>query len=200
MLLQNHVAALAYGDDMHSVEKHSDNRRGFFAKVVAVVAGGASLLVPLASGLTVFFGPLWRKAKSPRVRVALLSQVPDDGLPRFFPVEADRQDAWNGYPQQRIGGVYLVRDKGEQQPIAFTAKCPHAGCFIGYTAGAEKFQCPCHTSTFHLDGTRIRGDAEVSPRDMDRLPVELTDTAGLAEVWVEYIEYQTGHKEQRQAV
>lgn len=195
---------------MHSIEKHDDNRRGFIAKVVAVVAGGIALLVPLTSGLTVFFSPLWRKGKSPRVRVALLSQVPDDGIPRFFPVQADREDAWNRYPQQRIGAVYLVRQKGERQPIAFAAKCPHAGCFIGHTPGADKFRCPCHTSQFNLDGTRVNGDNEVAPRDMDRLPVELVvngsadgqssaDTTAV-EVWVEYIEFQTGSKEQIRAV
>jgi len=178
--------------------------------------------------LVVFLNPLWRKVRSPQVRVALLSQVPDDGVPRLFPVRADRVDAWNRYPQQRIGAVYLLREKG-QTPIAFTAKCPHAGCFIGYVPGSGLFQCPCHTSTFHLDGTRLHGDAEVSPRDMDRLPVELKPfgtasasganssetvsgnasqdvqvtgpaTDGDTEIWVEYIEFQTGHKKQIRAV
>jgi menaquinol-cytochrome c reductase iron-sulfur subunit len=188
------------------------------------------MLVPLTSGLVVFLSPLWRKTKSPQVRVALLSQVPEDGTPHFFPVSADRTDAWNRYPQQRIGGVYLLREKNQdqnksgQKPIALTAKCPHAGCFIGYAPGADAFRCPCHTSTFHLDGARVHGDAEVSPRDMDRLPVELrpvgtelsravdsneaiqvASTADLsnvrdAEIWVEYIEFQTGHKQQIRAV
>ncbi len=224
------------------------DRRSFVAKLVAVVSGGAALLVPLASGLVVFLGPLWRKARSPQVRVALLSQVPEDGIPRFFPVRADRVDAWNRYPQQRVGGVYLLREKG-QEPIALTAKCPHAGCFIGYVRGSDVFQCPCHTSTFHLDGARVHGDAEVSPRDMDRLPVELKPVGSVsssgvsssgvsssgvsssgvsssgaassgavantdapsatnsaeasgqdAEIWVEYIEFQTGHKEKIRAV
>ena len=61
------------------------------------------MLTPLAGGMASFCSPLFRKRKKPSVRVALLSQVPDDGQPRYFPVSIDRQDAWNRYPQQRVG-------------------------------------------------------------------------------------------------
>jgi Rieske Fe-S protein len=179
----------------------TEDRRGFFAVATTVLAGALAVLTPLAVGVATFFSPLLRRQRSPQVRVALLSQTPDDGLPRSFPVSFDREDAWNRYPQQRVGAVYLVRPPGAAQPIAFTAKCPHAGCFVGYTAGDEQFQCPCHTSAFHLDGVRVYGDAEVAPRDMDRLPVELReirDPSGetATEVWVEYIDFLTGRKEQ----
>ena len=177
-----------------------DNRRSFFAVATTIVAGALATLTPLAVGLVTFFSPLFRKGRSPRVRVALLSQTPDDGLPRYFPVSFDREDAWNRYPQQRVGAVYLIRPPGAAQPIAFTAKCPHAGCFIGYRAGDDHFQCPCHTSAFTRDGARVHGDAEVAPRDMDQLPVELREIHGpggetATEVWVEFIDYLTGRKE-----
>lgn len=212
----------------------NDNRRSFFAVAVAVVTGAFAVLTPLGAGIASFLTPLFRKSKSATVRIALLDQVPDDGVPRSFPVLADRVDAWTRYPQQRVGAVYLVRHKGEATPTAFTAKCPHAGCFIGYTPGEDTFKCPCHTSAFKLDGSRARGDNEVSPRDMDKLKVELRTVAGedaavvaapegdepqrrrrrrqrgapdpainrdaaeqvkLVEVWVEFIDFQTGHKE-----
>lgn len=203
--MQSHSSVPTSASEPNDV---TDHRRSFVAKMAAIMTGGTALLVPLMSGLVVFLNPLWRKAKSPKVRVALLSQVPADGVPRYFPVLADRNDAWNRYPQQRIGAVYLLQERGQQErgqpPTAFAAKCPHAGCFIGYTPGSEVFQCPCHTSAFHLDGTRVHGDAEVSPRDMDRLPVELKPVGvGVeedVEIWVEYIEFQTGHKQQIQSV
>jgi Rieske Fe-S protein len=208
----------------------SASRRSFVAAVAAIVTGGLAALAPVGAGLATFFSPLFRRSKPAQVRVALLDQVPDDGLPRFFPVLADRVDAWNRQPAQRIGAVYLVREKGAKEPVAFTAKCPHAGCFIGYTAGEDAFKCPCHTSSFKLDGTRLRGDAEVSPRDMDKLKVELRgpadagESAGgglrmrrrrrrgrgapdapdddddnsvdVIEVWVEFVDFETGRKEQ----
>jgi menaquinol-cytochrome c reductase iron-sulfur subunit len=175
-------------------------RRSFVAVVAALVTGAIATLTPLGAGLATFFSPLRRKATSSEVRVALLEQVPDDGVPRMFSVLADRVDAWNRYPAQRIGAVYLLRNKGEATPIAFTAKCPHAGCFIGYTPGDKEFKCPCHTSAFKLDGKRVNGDAEVAPRDMDTLAVELrsVDVEGggkIEEVWVDFVDYQTGHKE-----
>jgi len=178
-----------------------EDRRSFFTAIAAIVTGAIAVVTPLLAGVATFLSPLFRKNHSPTVRIALLSQVPDDGMPRYFPVVTDRDDAWNRYPQQRVGAVYLVRQANEPTPIAFTAKCPHAGCFIGYTAGDDEFQCPCHTSAFKLDGSRENGDNEVSPRDMDKLPVEvreikLADGEMAQEVWVEFINFQTGHKEQ----
>jgi menaquinol-cytochrome c reductase iron-sulfur subunit len=223
------------------VKNMPPTRRSFVAVTAAIVTGAIATLTPLGAGLATFLSPLRRKATSSEVRVALLEQVPDDGVPRMFAVQADRVDAWNRYPAQRIGAVYLVRQPGEATPVAFTAKCPHAGCFIGYTPGDKEFKCPCHTSAFKLDGTRMKGDAEVSPRDMDKLAVELRLIDPLAaaaepaadgpaadepaangggrrvrrrqrgrtlpaadvaaapashvEVWVDFVDYQTGHKE-----
>ena len=175
------------------------SRRSFVTVVAALATGAVATLTPLAVGIASFFSPLRRKATASTVRVALLDQIVDDGVPRAFPVLADRVDAWNRYPAQRIGAVYLVRQPGEKTPVAFTAKCPHAGCFIGYTPGEDAFKCPCHTSSFKLDGTRVGGDAEVSPRDMDTLTVEVRSVpAGegtIDEVWVEFVDFQTGHKE-----
>ncbi len=185
-----------------SAESHSapKNRRSFFAAVAAVIAGGVAVLTPIGVGIASFLTPLFRKSQSSKVRIALLDQIPADGMPRSFPVLADREDAWTRYPAQRIGAVYLIRKAGEAKPTAFTAKCPHAGCFIGYTPGAKVFLCPCHTSAFNLDGSRVNGDAEVAPRGMDELPVEIrqvktADGEQLAEVWITFLDFQTGHAE-----
>lgn len=179
-----------------------NNRRTFLAAVAAVFTGAIALVTPLVVGIVTYLSPLFKKnsSGSNKVRVALLDQIPDDGMPRAFPVVMDRVDAWTKYPAQRVGSVYLVRQPGEEQPLALTAKCPHAGCFIGYTPGDTLFRCPCHTSAFKLDGARARGDAEVAPRDMDRLPVELVsittaDGTNTSEVWIEFSDFQTGHTE-----
>ncbi len=182
-------------------DRSGSSRRSFFA----VVTGALATLTPALAGLATFLSPLLRKVKNHKVRVALLDQVPDDGMPRFFPVIADREDAWNRYPQQRIGAVYLVRQPGEATPTAFTAKCPHAGCFVGYTLGDQQFKCPCHTSVFNLDGSRARGDDEVAPRDMDTLTVELRQRKAVegqetTEVLVEFVDYQTGRREKMPTV
>jgi len=177
-------------------ENGTANRRSFFA----IVTGGLALFAPLGAGLWSFLSPLFRRADSPQVRVALLGQVPDDGKPHFFPVITDRQDAWTHYTEQKVGAVYLIRQPGDELPTAFTAKCPHAGCSVGYSAKEEKFKCPCHTSAFGLDGCRVNGDSEVAPRDMDTLDVELrkieiSDDQPVTEVLVTFVDYKTGHSE-----
>ncbi|MGI9428946.1 MAG: ubiquinol-cytochrome c reductase iron-sulfur subunit [Bythopirellula sp.] len=172
------------------------DRRSFFA----ILTGGLAMLAPIGAGVWAFLSPLFRKADSPQVRVALLEQVPDDGKPYFFPVVTDRQDAWTHYQAQKVGAVYLMRQPGEEQLVAFTAKCPHAGCAVGYSVEEEKFKCPCHTSAFNLDGSRVNGDDEVAPRDMDTLAVELNpidvgDGQSVTEVLVTFVDYKTGHSE-----
>ncbi|MCH2113658.1 MAG: Rieske 2Fe-2S domain-containing protein [Pirellulales bacterium] len=169
------------------------NRRSFFA----ILAGAIAMLGPIGAGICTFLSPLFRQTQSPAVRVGLLSQVPDDGEPHFFSVVTDWQDAWNRYPRQKIGAVYLIRQPGANAPIAFTAKCPHAGCSIGYSAAEGVFKCPCHTSVFNIDGTRAQGDEEVAPRDMDLLDVSLEELAveggdPVIEIWVNFVDYQTG--------
>lgn len=183
-----------------SPEAKPPNRRSFVTIAAALVTGAIAVLTPLGAGLAAFLTPLFRKSKSAQVRVALLDQVPADGVPRVFPVLAERVDAWTRYPEQRIGAVYLIRKPGEAAPTAFTAKCPHAGCFIGYTPGEQEFKCPCHTSAFNLDGTRVNGDAEVAPRGMDPLKVDVRTIAAANgakadEVWVDFVDYQTGRKD-----
>lgn len=175
-----------------------NDRRGFLTKAAAIAFGSVLAVVPLASAVAVFISPLWRKQVGSEVRVALLDQVPDNGEPVGFPVITDRVDAWNRYPAQRVGAVYLIRKPGEETPVAFTATCPHAGCFIGYTPGQDHFQCPCHTSAFNLDGSRVNGDKEVAPRGMDSLEVVVRPSKAdpnIKEVWVRYERFRTGQKE-----
>jgi menaquinol-cytochrome c reductase iron-sulfur subunit len=166
-------------------------RRGFLTRLGAVFVGGLVGLVPLASGLFVFLDPLRRKTAQGRaIRVATTAALPEDGTPAQFPVIADRTDAWNRYPAEPIGAVYL-RKAGEKIEC-FSAICPHAGCFVGYNADAKQFRCPCHTSAFELDGTRI--EPSPSPRNMDTLALDEKKLAE-GEIWVQYQNFLTGKPE-----
>jgi menaquinol-cytochrome c reductase iron-sulfur subunit len=168
----------------------SDDRRTFFKKVLAVAIGTLIVIVPSAAGLTVLFDPLRRKTnKAEFLPVTNLDALPDDDLPHSFQVVADRRDAWNMYPAQRIGAVYLRRNKDEV--IAFNVVCPHLGCFVDTTPEGS-FKCPCHNSAFHKDGSLIEGS--VSPRGLDKLEV---DQASLKQgiVKVRFQNFQAGTHE-----
>lgn len=63
-------------------------------------------------------------------------------------------------------GGFVVKDKGKVN--VFAINCSHLGCPIavayldanGVTqTSAQSFDCPCHGSRFHLDGTVLRGPA-----------------------------------------
>jgi Rieske Fe-S protein len=168
------------------------DRRGFFKKVLASVLGTVIAVVPFAAGLAVWLDPVRRKTKAggQLVRVGTLSALPDDGVPRKFTVLASRVDAWNKSPETAVGAVYLRREKGAK-PRAFNVVCPHAGCFVDYLPAKNGYLCPCHNSTFALDG-KINDAKSPSPRGLDELEVEVRNDS---EIWVKFQNYRAGVSE-----
>ncbi|MBI3850736.1 MAG: Rieske (2Fe-2S) protein [Verrucomicrobia bacterium] len=177
---------------MHAPDStQQPDRRGFFKRAFATVIGIVIGLVPIASGLTVFFDPLRRKSStSGAIRVTTLEALPIDGVPRKFPVVASRVDAWNTFTEVPIGAVYLRRT-GERTLQAFNVVCPHAGCFVDFLPERGSFRCPCHESTFTADG-KIDNPDSPAQRGLDSLKVEIR---GNKEVWVEFQNFQAGHAE-----
>ncbi|SRR6266511_164234 len=166
-------------------------RRGFLKKVAAVIIGAAAGLVPAVSGMIVLFDPLRRKSESASaVLVASLTALPEDGVPRKFSVIASHTDAWNRIPRVPVGAVYLRR-VGDRNVQAFNVICPHLGCFIDYVASRKGYYCPCHNSTFGIDG-RIANPKSPSPRAMDELEVEIRNGH---EIWVKFQNFRTSEKE-----
>jgi len=166
-------------------------RRGFIKKVLAGVLGTLAGLVPAGIALNAFCDPLRRKSKVDNtVRVASLDILPGDGVPRKFTVVASMQDAWNKFPQTPIGAVYLRRT-GEKKVEAFNVVCPHAGCFVDYSPARTEYYCPCHRSSFALDG-RVKNPSSPSPRGMDSLEVEIRNGH---EIWVKFQNFVSGHAE-----
>ena len=56
-----------------------------------------------------------------------------------------------------VGDIVLTQER-PGQIRAFSTECPHAGCAVSKVAGAELI-CPCHGSSFGLDGAVITGPA-----------------------------------------
>ncbi|MEX0793172.1 MAG: Rieske 2Fe-2S domain-containing protein [Pirellulaceae bacterium] len=175
-----------------------DDRRSFMTKAAAVVIGGFVAIVPLGAGLATFLDPIFRKSKvGSSLKVASLDALPADGVPRRFPVIDDMVDAWNRYPAQPVGAVYLRRMPESDEVHAFNAICPHAGCFVDFnTAAGDEglFQCPCHDSNFMPDGARYQPEKCASPRDLDSLEVDAEKLAA-GEIWVEFKNFLAGHAE-----
>jgi menaquinol-cytochrome c reductase iron-sulfur subunit len=164
------------------------DRRDFLTKAAAVAIGTVSTLVPVGAGLVTIFDPLRRRsAESGPILVTTLNALPNDGKPRRFQIVADRQDAWNKYPQVPIGAVYLRR-VNEKTVEALNVTCPHAGCPVEFKEADGSFLCPCHDSKFKLDGT-IDDPKSPSPRALDSLEVEIRNDS---EIWVTYRNFEPG--------
>lgn len=163
-------------------------RREFLTKAAALTIGGVTTLVPAAAGLMTILDPLRRKsAAGGFLHVTSLNALAEDGTPRRFEVIADREDAWNKFPQVPVGAVYLRRGP-ERKIEALNVTCPHAGCPVEYKAGIKGFLCPCHDSKFHLDGT-LANVSSPSPRALDTLEVEVRNEA---EIWVRFQNFEAG--------
>jgi len=176
------------------------SRRGFFSEVLAFVIGGSILTVPLVGGLALFLDPLLRRKRSSTsgqdarrdadgyLRVASLASLPDNGKPQIFTVYDDVVDAWNKFPDQPIGRVFL-RKLPDGNVTAFNVRCPHLGCAVDYRSSHNDYFCPCHMSAFNLDGQK---ENEIPPRGMDSLDVKIKNKT---EVWVRYQFFKAGTPE-----
>jgi Rieske Fe-S protein len=152
------------------------------AKVVAVACGGLATIPPVVAGLWAFLDPLRRtRGAASFLSVADLAAIPDDGLPRQFPVIADRVDAWTGFAAEPVGAVYLSREQGSREVRALSATCPHAGCSVEMAPGGRCFRCPCHNSEFTFDGGIV--PPSPSPRAMDALECEVGRDGAVAVQW-----------------
>jgi menaquinol-cytochrome c reductase iron-sulfur subunit len=174
-------------------------RRGFVAQLTAIAIGGLVGVFPAAVGLATFLNPLRKSAKEKQIpvgsdvdgyyRVTTLDSL--SGIPQAFKIIADRKDAWNTFPKDAIGAVFLSR-AGSGDVRAFNVTCPHAGCAVDYKAGKQAYHCPCHNSSFDPDG--VRDPKSPSARNLDSLPVKISDDGA---VWVKYQDFKTGDKDKK---
>ncbi|MBU1451007.1 MAG: ubiquinol-cytochrome c reductase iron-sulfur subunit [Proteobacteria bacterium] len=67
------------------------------------------------------------------------------------------------------GPVALVRDQGGY--FALSLVCPHLGCRPSWQQAQGRFLCPCHGSSFALDGQRLSGPA---PKGLSHVALKIT--------------------------
>jgi menaquinol-cytochrome c reductase iron-sulfur subunit len=169
--------------------EHSPPRRGLLAGIAAVITGALITLTPLCAGVMFALDPIRRHRTKFRgatdegfLPVTQLSELPASGEPVRFTIRADLLDAWNLFKDRTIGTVYLRNVGGNV--IAFTDVCPHLGCKVNYQSADKDFHCPCHASTFDLDGKKLN---KIPPRGLDTLDVKV-DPNG--RVWVKYQDFR----------
>ena len=190
----------ASGDTEEATDSDGKPRRNFMVEVAAAGIGALVGLVPTVLGTLFFLNPLIRRDQvtgaglKPReggpekdadgfIKLPVtLEALPDDGTPVKYNVVDDIVDAWNMFPSQDIGSIWM-RKIGEQV-IAFNTICPHLGCSIEHRAGQGDFYCPCHLSAFDLEGKSLN---PTPPRGMDPQDLKVNDDGS---IWVKYQKFR----------
>jgi Rieske Fe-S protein len=162
------------------------SRRLVITSTIGISA--ACALFPFAAGLTSIIDPVIRNSgsttKVPWTKVTSVVNLPVDGKPaKFEIILAEVKDAWTTYKNVPAGAVYLSR-KGDEV-IAFNLKCPHLGCAVDYRSKTNDYFCPCHNSTFGLDGSVTDADSP-SPRGLDTMHTKIEDEF----VWIRFQQYR----------
>jgi menaquinol-cytochrome c reductase iron-sulfur subunit len=166
----------------------------FFAAAIGLIVG----VVPAITGGLFFLHPLFKgkdeaeastrpdapvKDEDGRLKTTVtLESLPDSGEPLQLKMLDDIVDAWNLFPNQEVGSIW-IRKVGDQV-IAFNTICPHLGCAVEHRAAKGEFYCPCHLSSFDLDGNEQNA---IPPRGMDTLDVSVKKDGS---VWVKYEKFR----------
>lgn len=136
-------------------------RRNFL--VSAIYGLGAMMSAALGiPAITYLFAPAKSRAKTNDwVDVVDIGKLPV-GEPAEILFQRTRVDGWKVIDEKT--SAWLVK-KSDNEVYALAPGCTHLGCAYSWQKDKKEFLCPCHTSTFSVDGTVTAGPA---PRALDR--------------------------------
>ncbi len=168
-------------------------RRTFFARL-SMLLGGAVTAALAAGPIAMLLHPVLgtRRANAPDdwTPVGPVSSFMVGAPPRRVVLTEDREDAWLRQPGVPVGSV-LVQRQDEAAFTVFSAVCPHLGCAVGYAVSKSCYLCPCHTSSFTLDGALLPhedGSPNPSPRGLDPLAWRVQG----GQLQVQWVRFKTG--------
>ncbi len=134
------------------------SRRKFFVKTLqtaAIVSMPAILGSVLESCSNTLIGPTAAQMM-PTVSGSLAGGIVTVNIDSSSPLSGVGGAAVVNYS----GGTLLVDHPSANTYNALSSICPHQGCQItGFDSGSEKFICPCHGSTFDINGNVTQGPA-----------------------------------------
>ena len=119
----------------------------------------------LPAAVYLLFPPKVKKSTQ-WVEAADLTQI-QPKAPEEVVFRRNRVDGWKVTSEKSTAWVVKLADN---QAVAFSPQCTHLGCAYHWDEGNKNFLCPCHTSTFDIEGKVLSGPA---PRPLDRFQVKL---------------------------
>lgn len=153
------------GSEVRESQHGMPSRRSFGSTVIyglwAVI--GAATAIP--AGIYLLFPPRSR-GKGTFVEATDVARLKVN-TPEEVVFRRTRVDGWKVVTEKVSAWVVKHSDK---DVVAFGPQCPHLGCAYHWEENSHEFLCPCHTSTFNLDGNVTAGP---SPRPLDRFDVKV---------------------------
>jgi len=135
-------------------------RRNFYHRMIF---GAASLMTAALAlpAVAYLFSPFRGESNGTWADAGDLGALPLNE-PTELVFHKKRADGWKTTVEKTTAWAV----KNEDGLTAFAPQCTHLGCGYHWDKKNENFLCPCHASTFSIEGAVLTGPA---PRPLDRL-------------------------------
>ena len=157
-------------------DSNRKSRREFLASAFAGIGLLASYGLLAGEGL-LFLLPGSGKAKTRKLYAGQIDQFEIGSVRTFYDLSGNE--------------ILLKRSADGFQ--AFDSTCPHLGCKVRWQNDKERFHCPCHNSSFSLEGKRAPDSP--SPRDLDKMVVDEDRLKKTGEIAIRFVNYYPGKED-----
>ena len=140
-------------------------RRAFFLTAIYGLWGLITAALGIPAAIYLLVPPKTRKSGEWAEAGDAVNLEP--GVPEELTYRRNRVDGWKVTSEKTT--AWVVKTSADSL-VAFDPQCTHLGCAYHWNESLHYFLCPCHTSTFALDGKVLSGPA---PRPLDRLQVKV---------------------------
>jgi menaquinol-cytochrome c reductase iron-sulfur subunit len=135
-------------------------RRKFYIGLIYGLWGIIAAALSTPAAIYLLFPPKLRKAPQWMEAGDVSKLDPKDPVEMVF--RQNRVDGWKIQSEKSTAWVVKLPNS---QIVAFGPQCTHLGCAYHWDENRNYFLCPCHSSTFGIDGKVVSGPA---PRPLDR--------------------------------
>jgi nitrite reductase/ring-hydroxylating ferredoxin subunit len=166
------AAEMADGEEPGSHDRWTPRRRQV---VIGTSVAAASAAAGLVVGRNLLAGTETREASPP----AQGELDPNAGMWRPIGASADLPDG--GALAFDLGSVNGFVHRADAKLEAVSGVCTHQGCKLWLDAPESRLRCPCHSTSFSLQGTTVTHQLPVAPAPLPKFRVR--ELNGVIEVF-----------------
>ena|SRR5579862_7845236 len=150
---------------MHPENAGTTTRRSFYSVVINLFGALIAAIVAIPAGAYLLFKPKGSDAND-MIEIGDSATL-EVGRPREVVYFRKRVDAWKSSKEKTT--AWVVKSAAGEV-VVFDPACTHLGCPYHWEDTQKAFECPCHTSSFGIDGKVLGGPA---PRPLDRFVTKI---------------------------